>query len=148
MKKALAGSFLIAAALAGCGSSSAETSSQTGMQPAPAPPSARKINIDLREMAISEDSPMVARGEQTLVIHNSGKLKHELIVLKTDKAPQELAKPGSKRALETGKVAEVPSIKPGQTVKLKINFESGRYVLICNIPGHYAAGMRNSLDAR
>ena len=44
------------------------------------------------------------------------------------------------RGIEAGNVGEVGSVKPGQQKKLTLTLPKGHYSLICNLPGHYAAG--------
>ena len=46
------------------------------------------------------------------------------------------------RASEKGAVGEVEEIAGGRSKRLSLNLSKGHYALICNLPGHYAAGMR------
>ena len=48
---------------------------------------------------------------------------------------------GSK-AVEKGRVGKVKNIQPGKSKKLTLKLKKGKYVLLCNIPGHYQAGQR------
>lgn len=45
-------------------------------------------------------------------------------------------------------VDEVEDIAPGTTTALSMELASGAYVVICNIPSHYDAGMSASLAVR
>lgn len=38
-------------------------------------------------------------------------------------------------------LGETHSMKPKETKRLELTLEPGAYLLICNLPGHYAAGM-------
>ncbi len=80
----------------------------------------------------------VASGRVTFNVSNAGHVQHEFVVLKTSKPASDLLKNG--RADETGNVGEIGRVKPGQTKALKLNLAAGHYALICNLPGHYAAG--------
>jgi len=40
-----------------------------------------------------------------------------------------------------GHLGEVAELEPGQSGALTITLKPGNYILYCNIPGHYAAGM-------
>ena len=40
-----------------------------------------------------------------------------------------------------GHLGEVAELEPGQSGALTITLKPGTYILYCNIPGHYAAGM-------
>jgi uncharacterized cupredoxin-like copper-binding protein len=64
---------------------------------------------------------------------------HEMVVVKTTKAPGSLAGTG-KEASEQGAVGEVADLKAGKSAKLTLALKPGKYVLLCNLPGHYKAG--------
>ena len=78
-------------------------------------------------------------GQVTFAVKNAGKLAHEFVVLKTNIAPAKLPVKGGK-ASEPGKVGKIPSFKPGATKRITLSLKAGKYVLICNIKGHYKAG--------
>ncbi len=77
-------------------------------------------------------------GSATFVLRNAGKMRHEFVVVATAKPAGGLLK-GSE-ADETGSAGEVGDLEPGQTKKSTLTLTRGRYALICNLPGHYAAG--------
>ena len=62
-----------------------------------------------------------------------------MVVIKTDKMAADLGQ--GAQASEAGKVGAVAELAAGQSKKLTLNLVAGHYVLICNVPGHYAAGM-------
>ena len=70
----------------------------------------------------------------------TGKLTHELVVLKTNLAPAKLPVKGSK-AVEVGRVGKI-SVRAGRSAGLTLTLKAGKYVLICNVAGHYRAGQR------
>jgi uncharacterized cupredoxin-like copper-binding protein len=49
---------------------------------------------------------------------------------------------------EKGFVSETGNIRPGATKTVTITLAKGRYALICNLPGHFAAGMNAGLTVR
>lgn len=69
------------------------------------------------------------------------------MVIRTDLAPDRLPVDGA-MAREDGKVAKTAVIDPGASTTLTAELAPGKYVLICDQPGHYAAGMRTSLAVR
>ncbi|MER3488069.1 MAG: hypothetical protein C4307_04785 [Chloroflexota bacterium] len=77
-------------------------------------------------------------GRVTFVVRNTGKVAHELVVLRTAKPAGSLLK--GKEADETGAVGEIGDLKPGATKKLTLTLAKGHYALLCNLPGHYLAG--------
>ena len=40
---------------------------------------------------------------------------------------------------------EIPEVAAGKSGKATLKLPAGRYVMYCNIPGHYAAGMYGTL---
>jgi len=43
------------------------------------------------------------------------------------------------------RLGEIPDLKPGASGAMTLNLRAGSYLLICNQPGHYAAGMATTL---
>ena len=79
-------------------------------------------------------------GKVTFVVRNAGKLNHEFVVLRTNKAAGQLAKLGAKEAPETGAMGEIEEIAPGTTERLVLKLARGHYALICNLTGHWNNG--------
>ncbi|MFP5450954.1 MAG: hypothetical protein ACLGG9_04290, partial [Thermoleophilia bacterium] len=86
-------------------------------------------------------------------IDNVGTMHHEMAIFKTDLAPGELplTDDGKVDEEKAGLVAEAVYARPvrggedhrirdGRGVNFTIDLEPGKYVLLCNLPGHYAAG--------
>jgi uncharacterized cupredoxin-like copper-binding protein len=80
----------------------------------------------------------VASGAVTFDVVNGGTIEHEMVVIKTDKGAANLATDGE--ADETGAVDEIV-LAASESGDLKVDLEPGAYALVCNLPGHYAAGM-------
>ena len=97
--------------------------------------------VTLREFKLSPSPKSVSAGKVTFTVKNTGALEHEMAVIKTTKRASKLPVTG-RRASEKGSVGEVEDIASGKSKKLTLNLKKGHYVLICNIPGHYKAGMR------
>jgi uncharacterized cupredoxin-like copper-binding protein len=73
-------------------------------------------------------------------------LNHEFVVLKTDLAADKLpVKNGQVSESQFKKMGEVEDIAPGKNKRLTLKLAPGRYVLVCNQPGHYSMGMHTSL---
>jgi uncharacterized cupredoxin-like copper-binding protein len=133
----LRGAAAAAAALAfvGCSGSSA-------------PPNA--ISADLTEFKVSTTSVRAASGTVTFTIKNAGTIVHEFVVVKsdlaTDKLPTTADGKVDEESAELAGVDEVEDIAAGATATLKVDLAVGKYILICNLPGHYVGGMRASLE--
>jgi uncharacterized cupredoxin-like copper-binding protein len=76
---------------------------------------------------------------------------HELKVIKTDLAPDQLPVDGATaKVREDGiqNVGGLENISGGASRKLVIELAPGQYVLICNVAGHYQLGMRVGLEVQ
>ncbi len=113
---------------------------------APAAAPAHASAVTLSEFNVAPKPAQIATGRVTFNVSNGGKVEHEFVVLKTSKPASDLLKGG--RADESGNVGEIGSVKPGQTKALKLNLAAGHYALICNLPGHYAAGQYADLTVK
>jgi uncharacterized cupredoxin-like copper-binding protein len=102
--------------------------------------------VTLSEFNVAPKPAQLAGGPVTFEVSNGGTVKHEFVVIKTPKPASDLLKNG--RADETGNVGEIGGIDPNQTKTLKLNLKAGHYALICNLPGHYAAGQYADLTVR
>src|SRR5690242_12777038 len=107
---------------------------------------AATVKVAENEFAIAPSTVTVPAGRVKFVVHNTGKVMHEFIVLRTDTTAATLpvnAKSG--RTTENGNgvkdVGEVPDVKAGKTKANTIKLAAGHYVIACNLSGHYMAGM-------
>ena len=143
---AVVASLSVCAALvaAGCGSSSSSTAT-TSVAPLPTGKTS-SVAVTVKEMSIATAPVPAAAGEVTFDVKNDGKLPHEMVVIKTDKKAADLGPADSKgQVAETGSQGETGDIAAGASKTLKLKLAKGHYALICNIPGHYAAGMHVDL---
>ena len=62
-----------------------------------------------------------------------------MVVIRTDKSAGSLLKGDA--ASEAGAVDEIGEFAAGKTKRLTLNLKPGHYALVCNVPGHYKAGM-------
>lgn len=80
---------------------------------------------------------------------NTGKIQHEFVVLKTDQPAGSLkVSAKSSRVSEATSVGEISETDPGKTKSATLDLKPGKYVFVCNIPGHYKLGMRGTLVVR
>jgi len=99
------------------------------------------VAVRLKEFKVLPSALTAKRGAVAFAVKNVGKIDHELVVLKTNVAPSKLPiKKG--KAVETGRVGRVGPIKRGASRTLTLTLTAGKYVLLCNLPGHYVAGQR------
>lgn len=114
--------------------------------PAPAATKPGTVAVTLTEMKIVARPASEQAGEVTFDVRNAGAIPHEMVVIKT---PKPAGKLGTGTTVsETGKVGEVADLAAGKSKTLKLKLASGHYALICNIPGHYTAGMHADFDVK
>ncbi|MGQ0668907.1 MAG: sulfocyanin-like copper-binding protein [Actinomycetota bacterium] len=108
---------------------------------------AGSVTLSLKEFSITSDVSSLRAGAVTFVAKNAGAIDHYLAVLRTDLPPGGLPLAGD-MVIENGSgvtaLADVV-VAVGKTETTTIDLGPGKYVLICNIPGHYQAGMRTAL---
>lgn len=105
------------------------------------------VGVTLKEMLVGLDTAIVPAGPVVFSVTNDGAVTHELVVLKTDVAPDAIParQTDSSKATEPGNSGEVEGIEASHFSGGTFDLSAGKYVLICNRPGHYAAGMRIGL---
>jgi uncharacterized cupredoxin-like copper-binding protein len=96
-------------------------------------------------MRMSLDHPTVTAGRVTFRATNRSKnLIHEVIVVRIDPKKQALPydeKKGVVIEKQVQHLGEISDLKPGAAGAITLGLKPGSYVLICNQPGHYKAGM-------
>ena len=110
---------------------------------------AATLIAELSDYKIVIDHPSIASGHVVFGIRNHAAMAHDFKVIKTDLAPDQLpVDAASAKASEEGKVGELVNIAAGASRKLVVDLVPGRYVLICNVAGHYQLGMRVGLEVK
>ena len=133
--------FCILAIAALVGSACAAAPADTGEVPA--------LYLDVSDFKIVSDHATVPAGRIVIGIRNHASMLHEIKVIKTDLEPDKLPIDGAAaKAVETGKVGGLENIGAGASRKLVLDLVPGKYVLICNIAGHYQLGMRVGLEVK
>lgn len=130
---------LSACGSSGGGSSSAESTS-TGAS------SAGGLEIGMGDDFYKPTAVTAKAGKIDVSAVNNGAILHELVLAKTDANPADLptAPDGSVDEEKVDSPGEIPDVAAGETKSTTFNLKPGKYVMFCNIPGHYAAGMYGS----
>ncbi len=114
-------------------------------QPAADAPAGSQLVAELADYKITVNVPSVKAGTIKIGVRNLGNMEHSFEVLKTDLAPDKIpVDGGSAKAKEDGKVGEIKSIAAGKSASVTLDLTPGKYVLICNVAGHYQLGMRTA----
>lgn len=164
---AIAMSIAAAVALSACGSDNESSGTETAKTEAPPKATkdlGTVVNVELGEASskkyfVKVDKDTVKAGKVTFKVTNNGKDYHEFIVIKSDLDPGDLpidAKEGKVAEDEVEIIGEAPYAKPpivpadkepgaedhhirgeGWGAELTLDLKAGKYVLLCNLEGHY-----------
>ncbi len=148
--------LVIAVVVAACGllavgCESDEGTTTTAATDAASGAASKAITVDMSEYAYDPVDAIAKAGAVTITTKNVGQLPHELVLAHTDLAPDALPTlpDGSVDEAKIEKAGdapgEVPESAAGASKTGIIDLPAGRYVMYCNIPGHYAAGMYGTL---
>lgn len=104
----------------------------------------------------------VPAGRVEFAVANEGAIEHEVIFIRTDADSGDLPPDDAGGAAEDGAVTPIGSghgdggdpahvgthFDAGDGGTVSVDLEPGRYAVICNLPGHYAAGMHANIEVR
>jgi uncharacterized cupredoxin-like copper-binding protein len=110
----------------------------------------RTVKVVERDFSILAPKRITA-GEVELVVRNAGPDTHELLVVRATKRLLPLRSDGltvDEDKVEHRIVGVVEGYGPGNVEKLRVHLAPGRYVLLCNMAGHYLGGMHARLVVR
>jgi uncharacterized cupredoxin-like copper-binding protein len=107
------------------------------------------LAVSEHDFAITPRASSIGEGVVDLRVTNAGPSQHELLIFRTDLAPDQLPLGPDGRVDEGGEgVLKVfdsgNNIDVGATTTFHTALAAGRYVLVCNLPGHYRAGMHTA----
>lgn len=129
----------------GSGSTTAAEESTSGAA------EAGTLEIKMGEYYFDPEDATAKAGLTTIEAPNEGKMEHELVLFKTDKDPADLPTDANgdvdeeKLDEEAEEVGEIADVEPGDTKSEEFDLTPGKYVMFCNLPGHYAQGMYGTL---
>ena len=139
-------------ALVGCGG---EEPTQAPTTQAPTTTAVTTVGVTLQEFSVIPAPKSAPAGQVTFDAKNTGpKDPHELVVIKTDLAPDALPTTSEGKVDENGAgievIGEIEEFKVGETQSKAFDLTAGSYVLICNVveeeegktEAHYKLGMR------
>lgn len=139
--------------IAGCGSDGGTTTTteNEGEAAAGAGGGGATLTIKMGDFYFSPKDATAKAGRTTIEAPNEGSMEHELVLFKTNMNPAKLPTEANggvdeekldEVAEEAGEIADVEA---GKSKSEEFDLTPGRYVMFCNIPGHYAQGMYGTL---
>ncbi len=103
-------------------------------------------------MGIKIDKKTVPSGKVTFNVKNDAKeLQHEMLISPVKDVDSVLPFVENENRVDeekSGDLGEVSELDPGKSGSLTLDLKPGTYILFCNIPGHYMAGMWTTLVVR
>lgn len=103
----------------------------------------------IKSMRVKTDQQSVQAGPVRFVVSNDSKdLVHELIVVSVAEPNTPLPydrKDGRVIESKINDLGEAPDLRPGEKKTLSLRLKPGNYILMCNQPDHYEAGMKANL---
>ena len=143
--RVLGASVLVAAALLGvgaaCGGDDEESSDATA---------SASLSIQMDDYSFDPMDATTEAGSVSITADNVGTEEHELEIFETDADPSSLPVSGDEvdtEALEDTGAEEIGELEaePGESETKVFDLAAGRYIMICNVPGHYEEGMWGTL---
>ena len=137
----MVGLLAFAAACGGDGTSDGGNGSpvptEGGPTASPIPTSEVQISVTLTEYTVAPDPESIATGPITFVARNIGGTEHELVVIKTDRAPDDLPTKDN-GSVDGGDedvtvVGDTDPFPPQEERALTVTLAPGSYVLICDV---------------
>jgi len=137
---AFALALLAVAGLAGCSTAS---SAATGT----------RVDVTMRDFHITVSRGSVPAGPVVLRVTNDGPSTHEINVDRSQYASGDLplqhdGLTANEDATGLHRIDSIEQLNIHETRDLVLDLQSGRYVLWCNLEGHYLGGMHATLDVR
>lgn len=134
MRRLLVALASVTIALAACGGAQQEGA-----------PAGSQLVVEMTDYKVTVSVPSVKAGSTKIGVRNLASQAHSFEVIKTDLPHDKLPIDGaSAKAREDGKVGGIETIAPGRSASVTLDLQPGKYVLICNVAGHYQLGMHAS----
>ena len=105
------------------------------------------VQVSLQDDAVTLDPSSGEAGSLTFGATNDGSQTHEIEIFSGDVDPTTLPvedNVASTEGLEL--VDEIEDIAPGSSADLTVDLDAGSYVIMCNLPGHFAQGMYTTFE--
>ena len=110
------------------------------------------MDMSKAPMGIKATPLVVPAGRVLFKVSNSSKtVIHEMIlspIAKKDSALPYTDAENKADEEKAGHLGEVSELDPGKTGELAVDMKPGIYILYCNIPGHFGAGMWTEITVK
>jgi uncharacterized cupredoxin-like copper-binding protein len=114
-----------------------------------APRVSGSVNVTLIDFHMSPATTTVPSGLVAFHIRNDAPATHEFVVVRTDLQPGELPIGADGLSIDEDQlhnVGELSEVQSASTDTLLLHLPPGRYVVFCNLQGHYLGGMHAGIE--
>ncbi|HET7485329.1 MAG TPA: plastocyanin/azurin family copper-binding protein, partial [Solirubrobacterales bacterium] len=114
----------------------------------------KTVEIKMGDYFFAPKDGSAQAGPTVIEAPNEGSVEHELVVFKTNMDPAKLPTEANGEVNEEkmDKIAEsageIADVEAGDTKSGNFELTPGKYVIFCNLPGHYAQGMYGTLTVK
>ena len=109
-----------------------------------------RMAVTLLEYQIIPERMDVPAGEVTFDVVNTGEEVHEMVVIKSDMDVAGLPPSAVRGEVDEAAIGEffgaVEDVQTGASKTGTMTLSPGRYILLCNLTGHYEGGMVGTLQ--
>jgi uncharacterized cupredoxin-like copper-binding protein len=105
------------------------------------------VAVHMQDYKVILSVATVKAGTVRFGIKNEGGMEHSFELIKTD-LPFDQLPTADAKAKEDGLVKQVKSLGVGKVSVVSADLAAGKYVIICNVAGHYQLGMRAALTVQ
>ena len=111
-----------------------------------------KGDMSKSTMSVKINNRQAARGKVTFNVTNLSKtMIHEMLVapIKDENTPLPFIAKDNKVDEDAAKdLGEVSELDPGKSGSVTFDMKPGKYILYCNVPAHYMAGMWTVIEVK
>jgi uncharacterized cupredoxin-like copper-binding protein len=116
-------------------------------------PRGTPVDVLLKDFKVLRDAAVVPAGTVSFRIRNQGPTTHEVIFVRTNRAPDKLPLQPDGLTVDEEEdgvefLDEVEGLDIDDRQALDLDLAAGNYVLYCNLEGHYLGGMYAALTVR
>jgi uncharacterized cupredoxin-like copper-binding protein len=137
----------------GCGGGDNSTTTQAQTTATSASQGA-SVEIRMADYSFTPSDATATAGKVTITAPNDGQIEHELVLAKTDTNPADLPTTSdgevdeAKLEAKGEDAGEIADVAPQDTKQGTFKLTGGKYVMFCNLPGHYSQGMYGTLTVK
>jgi uncharacterized cupredoxin-like copper-binding protein len=107
------------------------------------------FDVTVKDFKIEPPLDAIEGGLVTLRVRNEGPSTHEFVVIRSDLPADELPIAADGLSVDEDRVVpldEIAEVEAGASGLLPLDLTPGRFVLFCNLEGHYLSGMHASIE--